>query len=119
MKQYKVLQNFIRKEDNKKVVYDFNYDWTISKKELQKHINKIKSELDEVTFKNGYLVQYDDKEPYTIIKREAKGFQMEGKCSYNIDEESTVLKIGKTDLINEIGRNLNGVKLKITVEVID
>ena len=119
MKQYKVVQNFIKKEDKSKVTYDFNYDWTTSKEVLKKQIKKIKNELDEVTFKNGYFVQYDDKEPYTVLERDAKGFELNGKCQYEIDEDSTILKIGKKDLISEIGKNLNGVRLKITVEVLD
>ena len=119
MKQYKVVQNFIRKEDNSKVTYDFNYDWTISKKELNKHIKKINEDIKEVTFDNGYLVQYDEKEPYTILEREVSGFEIEGKCDFSQDHDSTILKIGNKDLIREIGKNLNGVKVKITIEVLE
>lgn len=119
MKQYKVVQNFIRKEDNSKVTYDFNYDWTISKKELNKHIKKISENIKEVTFDNGYLVQYDEIEPYTILEREVSGFELEGKCAFSQDHESTTLNIGNKDLIREIGKNLNGVKIKVTIEVLE
>ena len=119
MKQYKVVQNFIRKEDNSKITHDFHYDWTISKKELNKHIKKITKDIKEVTFENGYLVEYDKQEPYTILERETSGFELTGKCTFSQDHESTILNIGNKDLIREIGKNLNGVKLKVTIEVLE
>lgn len=117
MKQYKILQHYVDKK-NKKITYDFNYHWTSNLELIEKQKNEIIKDTKEVTFKNGYEIQYDSKQPYSIIEREIDKLEYEGTINYDYDYESDTIYIDNLNLVRELRNNVNGEKVKITIEIL-
>lgn len=116
MKQFKILQHYIDKK-GKKITYDFNYHWTSNKNLIETQKQKILEEVKEITFKNGYDIQYD-KEPYSIIERDINSLEYNGTIIYDSDYESDTIYIDNLNLVQELKKNLDGEKVKIKIEII-
>lgn len=118
MKTFKVIQHVRNKKDEQDLDYDFNYRWTTDIKQLEKDIKKVEEHIKLVQSKEYALIEYRNP-PYTVIEKEPEGFTLTGTVDCDYDYEGIRLSIDSSSLFSKFYDGLNGVKVKITVEVFD